>query len=564
MSASPRSVAELHDGHTVCRVSAEHRSADIAAEPHQRLRLPPQQSLVLSSSLTRHLAGHLTIARVPAVSLTSIPVSAASAASATPAAAESASHASPSSSPSSPSFNLQSSSSSSPSSSSPSPSPSSFFPASVSAVSPDHDWNAFLPHIYAGARKGAKPYQEDAFFSFISPSGLSYVGGVFDGHGGYNGTVASCTARDYASAYFHHNAASMDGWSVERWREQLPLLFERMHEAIRRRFVEETETVGMGSSIASAMAGGRRYVDDKGIVRSANGDPVHGGSTATIIIMVRDRASPSTATIITANVGDSTALLLPHGGEQHSFLSVDHGPENPDEFHRIATLPQHLHPLKLLFVYDKTNQMRKYDCPLVFLPHPPVAAQQQQQQQQHCSPCAERDPVYVSNPWGHGLHPTNVRYEPAVYAVTPKQVVKDSTCIAMTRALGDFYAHQFGLTWMPSIGVRRCRVTKSEEKAAGGAAAAAGGDEKSTADGKDGISLHESGDGFTIILASDGIWDCWKYEDFHAYLHSLLYTQRMSVGAMGETALEESMDRAIANFGNKHYDDACIITWVLK
>jgi serine/threonine protein phosphatase PrpC len=77
-----------------------------------------------------------------------------------------------------------------------------------------------------------------------------------------------------------------------------------------------------------------------------------------------------------------------------------------------------------------------------------------------------------------GLHPTNVRYEPAVYAVTPRSVAKDSTCIAMTRALGDFYAHQFGLTWVPSITTRRI---------------AAGID-------------------YSILLASDGIWDCWKYE----------------------------------------------------
>ena len=55
---------------------------------------------------------------------------------------------------------------------------------------------------------------------------------------------------------------------------------------------------------------------------------------------------------------------------------------------------------------------------------------------------------------GNGLHPTNVRYEPAVYAVTPRQVVQDSTCIAMTRALGDFYAHQFGLTFEPDLRVQ--------------------------------------------------------------------------------------------------------------
>jgi hypothetical protein len=99
----------------------------------------------------------------------------------------------------------------------------------------------------------------------------------------------------------------------------------------------------------------------------------------------------------------------------------------------VQKLPADEYPHKLLYVYDKTNVFRKYECPLVFLEN------------------GTKDPVFVQNPWGSGLHPTNVRYEPAVYAVTPRQINKDSTCIAMTRALGDFYAHQFVLTCEPSI-----------------------------------------------------------------------------------------------------------------
>ena len=397
----------------------------------------------------------------------------------------------------------------------------------------DTDWSSRSPLMWAGGRKGAKTYQEDAWLTYISASEAVYVGAVFDGHGGFNGTVASCTARDYLYRFCTANAAEMESWSAGEWEQLLRDLFERMHAEIKRRFVEESET---NNTHANSMAGSKRYVDDKGIVRSANGDPVHGGSTATVIVMKQDREQ-GTATLITANVGDSTALLLPRDSE-HSFLSVDHGPENPDEYARICSLPTSQHPLKLLFVYDKTNQLRKYDCPLVFLPPSPSSPSQ-------------RDPVYVSNPWGHGLHPTNVRYEPAVYAVTPKSVVKDSTCIAMTRALGDFYAHQFGLSWIPSISSKRIthkRTTTSTSSASSG----------STADSTDAVV---ESNGFVIVLASDGIWDCWKYEEFHSYLVGLLFDRRLSVGGMGETALDESMERAIANFGNKHYDDACIVIW---
>ncbi|ETO22567.1 hypothetical protein RFI_14627 [Reticulomyxa filosa] len=87
----------------------------------------------------------------------------------------------------------------------------------------------------------------------------------------------------------------------------------------------------------------------------------------------------------------------------------------------------------LLFVYDQANMTRKYDCPLVFLED------------------GTKDPKYVKNPWGYNLRPTNVRYDPAAYAVSPFGVTNDVTCIAMTRSLGDFYAHQFGLSHHPDL-----------------------------------------------------------------------------------------------------------------
>jgi len=230
-------------------------------------------------------------------------------------------------------------------------------------------------------------------------------------------------------------------------------------------------------------------------------------------------SSLTSATIISANVGDSTSLLLPTFKDSkhnvvYEFLSTDHGPENADEFMRVKKLNL---PIKLLFVYDKTSVMRKYECPAVF-----------------CED-GRREESLVANPWGHGLHPTNVRYEPAVYAVTPRNVSKDSTCIAMTRALGDFYAHQFGLTAIPDINVRT-------------------------------ISLSNDGDGeqptgFTIIVASDGIWDCWRYEDFAEYVSQQILSKKLPLSQAGDVILDESITRAVHNFGAKHYDDAALVLW---
>ena len=260
-----------------------------------------------------------------------------------------------------------------------------------------------VPDVFSGAVKGAKLYQEDSFATIATPSNRTRIGAVFDGHGGYNGLLASQTARDYCRHYFISRIGQIDEWSVAEWQSELIRLFAEMHAAIRHKFMADTTANAQnanGSNNSAAHNGGNgRFLDEKGIVRASNGDPIHGGSTATVVVM--KVIDDSHATIITANVGDSTAILMP-SSSAYEFLSVDHGPENDDEFERVHSLPNQTHPLKLLFVYDKTTVFRKYECPLVF------------------SEDGTKDNAYVSNPWAHGLHPTNVRYEPAVYAVTPK------------------------------------------------------------------------------------------------------------------------------------------------
>jgi len=358
-----------------------------------------------------------------------------------------------------------------------------------------------IQKVFGGCRKGAKQWQEDSFFRYVSPNGLVWVGGVWDGHGGYNGLLASNQARDSAGEYFNKVGVECESWSAEEWQKRLKDLFYDLHLKIRERFIHDDSKVGS-----------QRTVDALGIVRSPSGDPIHGGTTATVVVMVKTpSADPnaSPAYLVTANVGDSTAVLLPQPGKgKMEFLTVDHGPENQDEFMRVKNMDIEN---RLLFVYDKANVFRKYECPQVFLED------------------GTKDQAYVANPWGNGLHPTNVRYEPAVYAVTPRCITKDSTCIAMTRALGDFYAHQFGLTWEPPISVKKL----------------------------------EPGIEYLILLASDGVWDCWKYNDLHLFVNDNLYSKKLSLTQAGDTALNESIHRAITNFGSRHYDDAALVMWQL-
>jgi serine/threonine protein phosphatase PrpC len=144
-----------------------------------------------------------------------------------------------------------------------------------------------------------------------------------------------------------------------------------------------------------------------------------------------------------------------------------------------------------------------------------------------------------------GLHPTNVRYEPAVYAVTPQfrtnkhaqgvleRITTDSTCIAMTRALGDFYAHQFGLSAEPSIKFKEIPADMD----------------------------------VCILVGSDGIWDCWKYEEFAIFLADSYKKKNFGENQSQEVAteiVEHSVELAKKNFGIRHFDDASFCCWRLN
>lgn len=58
--------------------------------------------------------------------------------------------------------------------------------------------------------------------------------------------------------------------------------------------------------------------------------------------------------------------------------------------------------------------------------------------------------------------------------------------------IGDFYAHQFGLTDSPDISV---------------------------------FSLDKAYS-YTVVLASDGVWDCWKWQEFHDYVNGFLEREK--------------------------------------
>jgi len=201
----------------------------------------------------------------------------------------------------------------------------------------------------------------------------------------------------------------MKDWDDPTWIENLNQFFTKMHDAVREEFVKLEQARRVLSGQPCDNPG---LVDSDGIVRKHTGFPVHGGTTGTICILI-NFADKRRA--ICANVGDSDCILLPanpQNRQRYKHLSVDHGPDSVEEYKRIKSLNL---PTSLIFVYDKQG-LKKHECPPVFDEN------------------GIKDPDYVKDPWGMGLRPTNVRYDPGVYAVTPAGVGEDTTCIAMTRS----------------------------------------------------------------------------------------------------------------------------------
>ena len=63
----------------------------------------------------------------------------------------------------------------------------------------------------------------------------------------------------------------------------------------------------------------------------------------------------------------------------------------------------------------------------------------------------EKDSKVAAHPLLYGLYSSNIRKEPATYAVTPASVKNDRVRLANTRAIGDFYAEQFGVSHTPEV-----------------------------------------------------------------------------------------------------------------
>merc|ERR1719197_1216924 len=109
--------------------------------------------------------------------------------------------------------------------------------------------------------------------------------------------------RKLSYEFFNERWKDMLRWSESQWKSEMTDLFDHLHTNIRECFVDLETAAREKSSHPKD-----NIVDDKGVVRKSTGYPMHGGTTATVVVLID---TPVRRQLVCANVGDSDALLLP-------------------------------------------------------------------------------------------------------------------------------------------------------------------------------------------------------------------------------------------------------------
>ena len=108
----------------------------------------------------------------------------------------------------------------------------------------------------------------------------------------------------------------------------------------------------------------------------------------------------------------------------------------------------------------------------------------------------------------------------------------------MTRSLGDFYAHQFGLTNKPSVTFNELNIFNEKQQ--------------------------KEANEYIITVGSDGVWDCWKWDDFSDYVNGVMTKYQNKLENVCKTVLKHTIQRAKACFGEGSYDDASLVCIALR
>jgi len=328
---------------------------------------------------------------------------------------------------------------------------------------------------HEGGVGGLGKENQDVFFEATPDEHVS-IFGVFDGHGKAHGRQAAEVAAASMKEYLLEHLESLKAQPEIVVREA----FKKAHDSVLRAF-EELPSV---TRIEGNLKDRPHYLielleeeGDDGVTK--RWDASEGGTTATVVVALR------IGRIIVAAIGDSAAVLVGRdaAGAVSELLLPEHSPTYVDEY------------LRMMKACPDAGLRFVYDCPDgelfdIFTTGSDGIT------------CLDREAEKKAD--DHGCAVKNCRGElmtvviipeseielpSAVVKEGPTRAVVDEQNIAMTRSLGDFYAHHHGVTWEPEL-----RVLESADLLE--------------------LPFHRP----HLLLASDGVWDLWAFNDVAAAL----------------------------------------------
>ena len=384
---------------------------------------------------------------------------------------------------------------------------------------------------------GGRENQDDSF-TWESPDheGPKVVAmGMFDGHGREVGKTAAKAGVKKMLEFFNINWRELLHKSTAY--ECLVRAFKESHEYIKETFRSKLEEDGF---IVSEDPEGYLL---KRLPWHHVDSCVHGGATCSLIVFVG-------TLMYTVNVGDSAALLstmfpvlkqrmLNHIGDAalpndappphrvqegvdeadvKLVLTCEHSPESISEYMRMMAFRHRegdeTQPA-LSFVYDSPTQ-DKSQCPPIFF----------------------RDVNDILAVTGKGKYVKNVRREWASIVSTPASA-RFQDGLAFTRSLADFHLQTYGVTYLPEVQVI---------------------DLQDVFTSLDGITIEPgqhpmSKKMFCVVLATDGLWDNWTFEDLQKFVmdtnrfNQVFQPEGGGIEEVAEQLMAENIRRARVNFG---------------
>ena len=383
-----------------------------------------------------------------------------------------------------------------------------------------------LAYSHPGGSKPLDAKNQDTWF-VLTVDDYNAVFGVLDGHGADNGTLVAQVAAEAIKAHMaeHFGQLRTEPEAV------FTAAFEKAHEAARQAVLHTDDCLQLVGGVPVD-----EWEDEAGQKRQEAAD---GGTTATVIALLDG------ATLVCAQVGDSSALLGGTGAARPSVGGAGGGGGAPPvvyemlvEEHSATNAPEYQRILRsgsrgemVQFVYETPGLLEEGTAPRVWRAAPPG----------HPLPYVV-DPTAIATAAEHGTAPKNCRGElPAILMtpqVDPTRPQMEPQSLAVTRAIGDFYMHTFGVTCVPEVRVIDLAAKMVELERALPRASPRAADTE-----------------IAIILASDGIWDLWETED--------VFRMIGSAPAQAATFFEASVERGSELFGSSA-DNMTGITVYLK